>query len=63
MTRSSVAPASYADTFANRSEDDIATLMRYLGAHSMTYADVSIARAHQQILKRWQLLAELDAYS
>lgn len=42
--------------------DDIASLKKHLAEGRFDYVDVAAARAHQEALSRWPLLAETHAW-
>lgn len=42
--------------------DDIASLKAHLPARHFDYVDVAAGQAHKEALRRWPLLAELDAW-
>lgn len=42
--------------------DDIASLKAHLPARRFDYVDVAAGQAHKEVLRRWALLAELDAW-
>jgi hypothetical protein len=42
-------------------QDDIASLKQHLPGGQFDYTDVAAAQAHAEVLRRWPLLAEIDA--
>lgn len=44
------------------STDDIASLKQYLAGASFEYVDVASEQVHKELLSRWPLLSELEAW-
>jgi hypothetical protein len=43
--------------------DDVGSLMEHLKGDRFEYVDTAALRAHQEVLRRWTIVRELDACS